>query len=299
MTEPLATILGRFELQHAGPLTAPEARRLGADAVERLEQIGVLRSCPPATLIRNDECAHGCDMEPELVTHAKSGERFGVHRCLHGGCGLVRVPMDDLRQRELDLRGLAAAVASTTKAGGKVVVDVPDRLVEVGRVVFGETARDVFVARGLAWDDATAVLVDAARLKASGSPLVLPLGDLPRRNIWPECNPAVAVLSDVASLVDNGLQIDLAGVVDRPTKPHASMIESKWITVTEAAELLLKDLPWLDIKKARARVSKAAKAEHFETNGLERTDRRIERGSFSTWRLVQRDRDLAKDDANL
>jgi hypothetical protein len=297
--EPLAEILGRFELQHAGPLTASEARRLGVGAVERLVQADVLRACPPATRIRNNECDHGCAMEPEVVTHAKTGERFGVHRCLHGGCGLVRIPLDDLRQWDLDLRDLAAVVARATKAGGKVCVDVPDRLLEVGRVVLGETARDVFVARGLAWDDAAAVLVDAARLKAAGSPLVLPLGDLPRRNIWPECDPAVALLGDVASLADNGLQIDLVGVVDRPTKPHASIIESKWITVTEAAKLLIQDLPWLDIKKARARVSKAANAKHFETNGLERTDRLIDRGSFSTWRLSQRDRDLAKDDANL
>lgn len=49
MIEPLATVLDRFELQHAGPLTAPEAHRLSAGAVERLEQIGVLRACPPAT----------------------------------------------------------------------------------------------------------------------------------------------------------------------------------------------------------------------------------------------------------
>jgi len=299
MTESLTAILGRFELQHAGPLTAPEARRLGFSTVEYLDQIGVLRACPPAASIRNDECDHGCEMEPELFTHAKTGEQLGIYRCLHGECGLVRVSLDDLRQWELDLRGLARAVALAINAGGDVCVDIHDRLVEVGRVVLGETARDVFIARGLNWDDAASVLAGAVRLKAAGSPLVLVLNDLPQQNIWPECAPAVAILDDVMSIDDAGLQVELAGLTNRPTRPHVTLIESKWLTVTEAAKLLMQDLPWLNIKKARARVSKAANTEQFETNGHKGTNRRIDRDSFSTWRLAQRDLDLAKDDSNL
>jgi hypothetical protein len=69
-----------------------------------------------------------------------------------------------------------------------------------------------------------------------------------------------------------------------------------WLTVTEAAQLLAKDLPWLDTRKARARVSTAANRKEFRTNGKSRRERRIEPHSFDSWRLRQRDRDLDDSD---
>jgi len=62
--------------------------------------------------------------------------------------------------------------------------------------------------------------------------------------------------------------------------------------VTEAAQLLARDLPWLDEKKARARVSTAARRQEFRANGKARREHRIEPYSFDAWRLKQRDRDL-------
>ena len=180
MTESLRDLLGRFELEHTAPVTAQEARRWGGELVERLSALGVLRETTPAESLRNEECEHGCDMEPEIITHAVTGERFGVHRCMQDECGLVRIPLDDLRRWEFDLIGLAAAVASATDAGGQVVEDVPGRLVEVGRVVSDDTWRDVYLARGLTWSDAAMALADARRLKASAAPLVLGLGATPR-----------------------------------------------------------------------------------------------------------------------
>jgi len=63
-------------------------------------------------------------------------------------------------------------------------------------------------------------------------------------------------------------------------------------SVNRAAKLLAKDLPWLDLKKARSRVSIAAGRGEFDTNGETRKQRRIEPRSFDSWRLKQRDRDL-------
>jgi hypothetical protein len=65
-----------------------------------------------------------------------------------------------------------------------------------------------------------------------------------------------------------------------------------WMTVTEAAELLMQDLPSLDLKHARARVSVAAARGDFQTNEKDRQQRRVEKHSFNTWRLKQRDRCL-------
>lgn len=299
MTEVLQTILKRFDLEHAGPLTVPEARRLGLDAIERMANIGVLRKTTPATSVRNDWCDHGCDMQPDIVTHAVTGERFGVYGCTRGDCGLVRIPLDDLRRWELDLAGTARAVARAIDAGGAVAIDVPERLVEIGRVVAGELWRDVFLARGLAWSDASSTLADARRLKASSAPLVLALGTLPSADVWADCRPALGLLADIASLADHGLDIDLSGLVNREPRPHPGAIQKRWLTVTEAAQQLLEDVSGIDLDKAKARVSKAAKQGRFITNDKKGPTRRIDQHSFSTWRLEQRAKDLAAYDSNL
>ena len=61
---------------------------------------------------------------------------------------------------------------------------------------------------------------------------------------------------------------------------------------------MLKDLPFLDgdLKKARARVSRAAGDNKFKTNGQKGQARLIDAGSFARWRLKQRDADLEKED---
>lgn len=69
-----------------------------------------------------------------------------------------------------------------------------------------------------------------------------------------------------------------------------------WLTVTEAARLLLDDVSGIDLGNAKARVSKTANESRFRTNGRRGPDRRIDRDSFSTWRIEQRERDLAAFD---
>jgi hypothetical protein len=68
------------------------------------------------------------------------------------------------------------------------------------------------------------------------------------------------------------------------------------LTVTAAAGLLRRDFPGLTARQASARVSKAAGAGKFVTNGKKGTARRIDAVSFDAWRLEQRDRDLDAED---
>jgi len=297
MAESLRDVLGRFELEHAGPVTAQEARRWGIRLVERLSALGILRETTPAASIRNEGCEHGCDMEPEVVTHAATGERFGVHRCLREECGVVRIPLDELRRWEFDLLGLGAAVAGAIDAGGQIVEDVPGRLVEVGRLVAGDAWRDVFLARGLAWSDASSELADARRLKASGAPSVLVLGQLPAGPVWADCKPSLALLADIVSLEDGCLKVDLTGVIERPTKPHADAVGSEWLTVTEAAERLVAEdvLDDLDLARAKTLVSTAATRGRLDSNSEKGRDRRIDSRSLAAWMLEQRRKNLAED----
>lgn len=70
----------------------------------------------------------------------------------------------------------------------------------------------------------------------------------------------------------------------------------KWITVTEAATSLLEEVSGISLKKARARVSRAAGKHRFRTNGKRGLKRRIDLDSFNTWRLEQRDMQLDEYD---
>lgn len=71
--------------------------------------------------------------------------------------------------------------------------------------------------------------------------------------------------------------------------------QESWLTVKEAAMLLMQDLPHLDLDRARSRVSTGASRNQFISHG-KRLQRRIEPNSFAAWRLKVRDRDLDKDD---
>ena len=106
-----------------------------------------------------------------------------------------------------------------------------------------------------------------------------------------------AVLAEHARFDSGDLVLDLTTVF-----PASGMVELKpdeWLTVTDAAKLLMKSLPWLELKLANARVSRAAGDGKFTTNGQQRSKRRIEPHTFNTWLLEQREKDLAEADANL
>ncbi len=68
------------------------------------------------------------------------------------------------------------------------------------------------------------------------------------------------------------------------------------LTVTEAATRLMDVVSDLTLKRARARVSAAAKRGRFKTNGQKGLACRIDEDSFSRWLWEQRSKELAKTD---
>ena len=92
---------------------------------------------------------------------------------------------------------------------------------------------------------------------------------------------------------------DASPLVSAVQSIYPTLKEERWITVTQGAQLLVNDLPYLDLKKSAARISKAASSGKFKTNGKTRDARRIERVSFDAWRLEQRDRDLDAEEVKV
>jgi len=68
------------------------------------------------------------------------------------------------------------------------------------------------------------------------------------------------------------------------------------LTVTQGAKRLQDVVSGLTLENARARVSRAAHRKQFRTNDKKRSARRIDRDSFSSWLLKQRDKDMASSD---
>ena len=197
-----------------------------------------------------------------------------------------------LRTWEVCLDAFAKTLAADGKLVGAITELVPGRIWLLGAYATGGGLLEVFLVRGATWDDAPTVLQNCERLVKSVAPVLL----VPRR---PETSSAIAGLQPILlSLVEMvtwdaaAARLDYSGLVDTLASLRPPIQETTWLSVSQAASLLVNDLPFLDAKKAMARVSKAAESCKFVTNGKQRAARRVERISFDAWRLQQRDRDL-------
>lgn len=276
-------------------VTPQDARAWPREWLASLETLGVLEAAGFADEIVLDGGDHEClAPNPGFEKHPSDPDRLiCVHRCVNG-CGRIVLEPCDFEQWRFSLAGLARAVAGAIGASGAVVEDVPGRLVLVGTASVGGRVSEVFLGLGLGWPDAATVVASSARLKASEHPVVLSVGVKPGE-IWSVgTRPQTAVLAEHARLGPDGLVLDFARVF-----PASALVDIKpdaWITVTAAAKLLLSDVSGINLGKAKARVSKAAGEDLFRTNGKTGRERRIDRDSFSTWRLQQREKDLATYD---
>lgn len=291
MHDDFGRLLARVEHLRDGVLSPQDARAWPREWLASLEALGIVEAAGFADEIVLDGGDHEC-FAPNVgfEKHPDDPDRLiCVHRCMNG-CGRVILEPRDFEQWRFSLLGLAEAVRCAIGASGKVVEDAPGRIVLIGTASVAGQVGEVFLGFGLARPDAAGVAASATRLVASDGPALLSVGVKPG-DIWSVGKrPMTAVLAEHARLGTEGLDLDLATVF-----PASGMVEVKpdaWLTVTQAGELLKKDLPWLTPQKSNARVSKAAGEERFRTNGKKGAGRRIDRDSFSTWRLQQRDKDL-------
>lgn len=297
MLDDLGTLLVRAEHVKDGTFTPHDTRAWPQDRLAEFVSLDILSAGTPAREIVYTGCDRECVVALSgFERHPQDDNRIVcVHHCVHG-CGRVVLDAHDFDTWRFNLSGLAQAVKQAIHASGSLVEDVPGRVVLLGNASVAGIASEVFLGYGLARTDAFGVIASASRLAAAENPVILSVGVKPA-NLWPQLNqPVTAVLAEHAILEPGGLRLDLGRVF-----PMSAVLEARqevWITVTAAATMLLDDVSGIDLGKAKARVSKAAGESRFRTNGLTGKNRRIDRDSFSTWRLEQRAKDLDAYDSN-
>ncbi|MCC6425858.1 MAG: hypothetical protein IT435_03450 [Phycisphaerales bacterium] len=257
----------------------------------------ILRESQLADSILCDDCEEGCIITPEVREDPRNGVAVGVHYCAKPGCGRITIDIEQLRQWQSDFEGLADWLCAELSLGPAPVSIVGKRLYSLGTQPTPHGAVEVFLARGLSQASGyDLVMQNADRLRAAQGALVIVPAHMPLPALQPILASRWVTLSDFVRWDENLVSLDASPLVKQIESTYPAMKEARWITVSDGAQLLLSDLPYLDVKRAAARVSKAAGAGKFVTNGKTRDARRIERISFDAWRLAQRDRALDAED---
>jgi len=178
----------------------------GAGLADPLIRSGMVAQATNADSVVCDACDVG---HIEEVVFLKSPSRTGARHYI--SCpqhGRVRVPPHRLTQWALDFRALGKAVASGLELAGSPEEVVSNRVWLLGKGSFSGRSREIFMARGLTWTDAAAIVGSATRLNASSNAVVLVAGAVPPDAVWNGENPRVLALSAIASIANGKLSID-------------------------------------------------------------------------------------------
>lgn len=296
MIDPVRKLISRLDRERAPIVTPAELRRWPGDAVAFLKNTGILREISPAESLFYGGCDEGCVITPDLVENPGTGRAVAVHYCKRDGCGRITFDPDELRRWQPDTASMASFVANQLDLATSATPLVPERIYLLGVIATSSGPLDVFLGRGLTWDDAPALIERADRLTRSTGPVLVVLRDIPPSGLWCGLRPMVVALWESVSWNEAESFIDFGSLAATVRSLRPPVPESDWLTVSRCAELLLTDVSGLDLNKAKARVSWAAGKGKFRTNGATGNARRIDRHSFSTWRLEQRERDLDADE---
>jgi hypothetical protein len=206
VSELLRLVWGRVDAREAS-FTAEEVAAWPPGAFNQLSALGLLREAAPTGAVACDACGGGHIEEVIWVESPPGTGRRAYIPCPEAG--RVRVPPERLRRWEVDFRQVAALTATALGVGGSAEEVAPGRAWLLGKAVLAGRPAEVFLARGLCWPDAAAVVAKLPRLLASPYPVVLSAGRVPCPDTW-GAGPPVVPLSAVLSLDGDSLSIDRA-----------------------------------------------------------------------------------------
>ncbi|GAB6185670.1 hypothetical protein [Thermopirellula anaerolimosa] len=117
----------------------------------------------------------------------------------------ARVPPEARWLWQVNLDGLVAALALTLGLAGRPAELLPRRLWRLGRTHWQGVRRDVLFTRGLRWEDAAGVRSGIVR---AHRPVVFVPQNKPDDDFWTRRVPPVLALAQVATLGEQGLDVD-------------------------------------------------------------------------------------------
>lgn len=184
----------------------------GGPTLGWLTKAKILREADLAEEILCDESEDGCQIKPIIRKDPRTGQRVGVYFCgQNEDVGRITVNLDRMRQWAFSLAGLAALVAKASGTTGEPAEPEPGWLVMLGTARLDGQTRELFLARGAAWQDAAQVFGNCSRLKMAAHAAVLTLVAMPQEPLLAGCELAVRPLAKIASVHRGKLRMVLDG----------------------------------------------------------------------------------------
>jgi hypothetical protein len=206
-TEALRRILWRLDDYEQPAFTFEEVRRWPAGQLDRFVELGLVRDGGLADATIYYDCEQHCEIgyDPQTLPN---GRVVVTHRCMHG-CGLVVLEPERFRLWNIRFDGLANWTQAELGVRGELTPVVPGRVSLLGPACVAGRPCELFIARGLRWPDAPAVLQQATRLTRSGVPVVLVPAELGGSELWPSGTPATTSIAELLSEGPYGPRLDL------------------------------------------------------------------------------------------
>lgn len=296
MPEQLSLIWGRADAPEP-VFSGDDACRLGNGKLEALQSAGLVRRIENAQEVTCNACEDG--HSEEVILLAVPEPRAYIS-CPENG--RIRVPFDRLLRWDIDFQRLAESCSAAISLAGQIDEVVPSRIWALGTASIGGRSREFFLARGLTWTDAAAIIGSAARLNASSNAVVLVAGAVPPDAVWHGQKPRVLPLSALACIENGKLSIDRDHLVSALAEGRR-----KATVVATQSFPTPQDTPWpevrLQVSEHRVRVTARGRTKEFSFQEAGFEDKRTGGVSDSLWTLLRiiafRGGHLQSEDANL
>ncbi len=220
-TEALRRILWRLDDYEQPAFTFEEVRHWPKGQLDRFVELGLVRKGEMADATIYYDCEQHCEIgyDPETMPN---GRVVVTHRCTHG-CGLVVLEPERFRLWDIRFDGLANWVQAELGLRGDATPVIPGRVSFLGPACVAGRPRELFIARGLRWPDAPAVVQQATRLTGSGAPVVLVPAESGPPGFWPNEVPDAISIAELLTDGPSGPYLDLErfAVAARIPSPRA------------------------------------------------------------------------------
>jgi predicted RNA-binding Zn-ribbon protein involved in translation (DUF1610 family) len=181
--------------------------RWPSDVHNQLVSAGLLIPGENATRIRCPECGRTHVARPIARSQPDGSVRLFIPCPEHLR---AEVRTRDLQQWLVNIHAVVASLSTSLSLGGQPTQRHSDRVWRCGRWTYQGKMRDVLFARGLRRNDA---LQCRRAITGSHRPMVFVGSEVPDLGFWQSRVPPLIRLSEVATLIDGRIQIDVTQVI--------------------------------------------------------------------------------------